>query len=728
MKTGHNQISKTDAERRIKELRREVERHNYLYYMEDNPEISDTEYDELIQELKGLEALYPELVTPDSPTQRVSGSVAEGFKPVEHREPMMSIDNILTEEQAFEFDKRVKKFLGIQDTTSHELTQINTNKVSANSRELVAKDIEYTAEPKFDGVSASLTYEKGLLIRGATRGDGRVGEDVTTNIKTIKTIPLRISEKPSNPQSAIHIPKLVEIRGEVVIPIEAFRKLNKELAEAGDPMGSTVRQAHGSPQVFANPRNAASGALRQLDSSITARRPLDFYAWGVGEVIGYEFRTEWEIITKLREWGFKVEKRIMHCDSIEEAISYHHEIESIRDELPYEADGVVIKVDRKDYQRELGTTAKHPRWSIAYKFKPRQATTTIREITVQVGRMGLLTPVAELDPVKIGGITVSRATLHTEDIIREKDIRIGDTVLVERAGDVIPEVVKPIVERRTGKEKPFNIPVRCPSCKTRVEKEGSYYYCPNLSCPAQLKGRIKHLASRRAFDIEGLGEKIVEQFIKEGLIKDLADIFYLKKEDFVDLERFADKSASNLEEEINKRKKIPFERFIYALSIRHVGERLSQIIAENFPNLEALMEASEESLIEIPAVGPEIAKSIFKFFREAENRKTIEKMISCGVEIQYKTQVKKGDRLKGQTIVFTGAFQSFTREEAKRLVEEGGGRVSSSVTKKTTYVVVGEDPGSKLDTAKSLEISVIDEEEFKRLTGFDEKNNVSQKT
>jgi DNA ligase (NAD+) len=626
-----------------------------------------------MEELRDLESLYPELITPDSPTQRVSGFVAEGFKPVEHRAPMMSIDNISTEEEAIEFDKRVKKFLG------------------------TTEDIEYTAEPKFDGVSASLTYENGQLVQGATRGDGRVGEDVTMNIKTIKTVPLRLRTSDS-------IPRLVEVRGEVIMPIEAFKRLNKELAEAGEP-------------IFANPRNAASGSLRQLDSSITAKRPLDFYAWGVGEVFGYKFSTEWEILEKLREWGFKVEKRSMHCKNINEAISYHHKMESIRDELPYEADGIVIKVDRLDYQRELGTTAKYPRWSVAYKFKPRQATTKIRDIVIQVGRTGLLTPVANLDPVKIGGVTVSRSTLHTEEIIREKDIRVGDTVLVERAGDVIPEIVKPVVEKRTGEEKSFEMPRACPSCGTQVEKEGAYYYCPNLSCPEQLKGRIKHLASRKAFDIKGLGEKIVEQLMREGLIKDLADIFYLKKEDLIDLERFAEKSALNLEEEIEKSKRISFDRFIQALSIRHIGERLAQVLAENFPSFEALQEASEERLMEIPTVGPEVAKSIVNFFKEKKNRKVIEKMLAAGVKIEYKPKIRKGDKLKEKTFVFTGALRSFTRDEAKRLVEELGGRVSSSVTKKTDYVVVGEEPGSKLDVAKSLGIKTIDEEEFKRLIG-----------
>jgi DNA ligase (NAD+) len=669
------QIPSEEAKQRIEELIREIERHNYLYYVESNPEVSDAEYDALMGELKRLESLYPELTTPDSPTQRVSGSVAKGFKPVEHRVPMMSIDNVSTEKGAFEFDKRVKRLLGITG------------------------EIEYIAEPKFDGVSVSLTYENGVFVQCATRGDGRIGEDVTANFRTIKTIPFRLI-------ALNGIPKRIEVRGEVIIPIEDFKKLNKELAEAGEP-------------IFANPRNAASGSLRQLDSSITAKRPLDFYAWGVGEVVGYEFNTQWRIIQTLQEWGFKVERRIMHCRDINEAISYHHEMESIRDKLPYEADGIVIKIDKREYQRELGVTAKHPRWSIAYKFKPRQATTKIRDIVIQVGRMGLLTPVANLDPAKIGGVTVRRATLHTEDIIREKDIRVGDTVVVERAGDVIPEVVKPIVEKRTGEEKPFSMPNVCPSCRTQVGKEGTLYYCPNLSCPAQLKGRMKHLASRKAFDIDGLGEKIVEQLMKEGLIRDLADVFYLKTEDFVDLERFAEKSASNLAEEIEKNKKIPFDRFLYALSIRHIGERLSQVLAENFSNFESLMEAREERLMEIPTVGPEIAKSIVNFFREERNRKVIRKMLEAGVKIEYKPK-KVGAihelPLRGKTFVFTGALESLTREEAKRMVEELGGRVSSSVTKKTDYLVSGEDPGSKLDAAKSLGIKTIGEEEFKKLT------------
>jgi len=672
--TENKQISKAQAEKKIDVLSKELEHHNYLYYIKNNPEISDYDFDTLLNELKELEAIYPELVKPDSPTQRVGGAVAEGFSSVPHRMPMMSIDNISTVEGAYDFDGRIKRLLETKG------------------------DIEYIAEPKFDGVSASLTYENGLLMQGATRGNGQVGEEVTANLKTINTIPLRLNGK--------DIPKLIEIRGEVLYPIEAFKALNRELSEEGEP-------------VFANPRNAASGAIRQLDSTITAKRPLDFYAWGVGEVIGFEINFEWEVVEALRIWGFKVESHIMKCANIDEAISYQKEIESARDSLPYEADGIVIKVNRKNYQRELGSTAKHPRWNIAYKFKPRQATTRINDITVQVGRIGLLTPVAELEPVKISGITIRRASLHTEDIIKNRDIRIGDTVLVQRAGDVIPEVVMPITDKRSGKEIEFMMPERCPSCDTSVEREGSYTYCPNLSCPAQLKGRIKHLASRKAFDIEGLGEKIVEQLMKEGLIKDLADIFYLKKGDFIPLERFAEKSATNLEDEIDKSKKVSFERFINALSIRHVGERVAQILAENFSSIEELMSATEESLINIHTIGEEIAKSVFHFFELDSNRELVAKMLKAGIDIQHRERTEISDKFAGQSFVFTGSLQTLTRGKAQKLVQDHGGRSTSSVTKKTSYVVVGDDPGSKLEKARSLGVEVLTEEEFNKLVESD---------
>ncbi len=668
------QLSKSQAKKKVEQLSKELEHHNYLYYIKNSPEISDYEFDTMLNELKQIEALYPELIKPDSPTQRVGGAVAEGFSSVTHLVPMMSIDNVSDEQGAYDFDSRVKRILETPE------------------------DIEYVAEPKFDGVSASLTYERGLFTRGATRGNGTVGEEITANLKTIGTIPLRLKGN--------SIPELIEIRGEVLYPLEAFKKLNKELAEEGEP-------------VFANPRNAASGAIRQLNSAVTATRPLDFYAWGMGEIVGFEIKFEWEIVEALKLWGFRVEDRIMKCASIDEAISYQKEIESARDNLPYEADGVVLKVNRKDYQRELGSTAKHPRWNIAYKFKPRQATTKINDITVQVGRVGLLTPVAELEPVKISGITIKRASLHTDDIIKERDIRVGDTVLIQRAGDVIPEVVMPITDKRTGDEKEFVMPDRCPSCSTPVEKEGAYYYCPNLSCPAQLKGRITHMASRRAFDIEGLGEKIVEQLLKEGLIKDLADVFYLKKDSLLPLERFAEKSAANLEDEIEKSKKVTFERFINALSIRHVGERVGQILAENFSSIDELMNATNETLLNIYTIGDEIAQSIVHFFEQEANRELVSKMLASGIEIQYGNNNKLSDKFAGQSFVFTGSLEKMTRDEAHELVQNHGGRATSSVTKKTSYVVVGKDPGSKYEKAQSLGIEILTEEEFEKLAKSD---------
>jgi DNA ligase (NAD+) len=668
-----NKISKEQATKRLNELRPEIDRHNYLYYIENNPEISDAEFDKLMEELKSLESLYPEIITPDSPTHRIGGYVAEGFKSVKHIIPMMSIDNVTDDKGAYEFEKRVKK---IVETPS---------------------DIEYVVEPKFDGVSASLRYEDGILSQAATRGDGKVGEDITVNIKTIKSIPLRLKSKNG-------IPGTLEVRGEVVINKESFKKLNKELAEEGEP-------------IFANPRNAASGSLRQLDSGITAKRPLDFHPWGIGEVVGYEFKTEWEIINKIRDWGFRSEERFKLCRNLDEAISYRHEMESMRDNLPYEADGVVIKVNGRRYQRELGTTAKFPRWSIAYKFKPRQATTKILDIIVQVGRMGLITPLAKVEPVKIGGVTIRNASLHTEDIVRQKDLRIGDTVLIERAGDVIPQIVKVIAEKRTGEEKVFYMPKNCPSCHTRLQKDGAYYYCPSLSCQAQLQGRIEHLASRKAFDIRGLGEKIVIQLMREGLIWNLADVFYLKKKDLIGLDRFAEKSASNLIEEIEKSKNITFSRFILGLSIRHVGERMAQILAESLNDLDDLRRSKEERLMQIPTVGPEVANSIVNFFDERKNMETIEKILASGVRIEYTPSVKKGTRLAGLTFVLTGTLENYTRDEARRLIEQEGGSVTSSVSKKISYIIVGKDPGSKLESAESLGIKTIDEDQFKKMIG-----------
>ncbi|NIP39751.1 MAG: NAD-dependent DNA ligase LigA [Candidatus Dadabacteria bacterium] len=660
------------AKKKIEKLREEINHHDRLYYIENQPSISDAEYDELLRELRTLEDAHPKLITPDSPTQRVSGTVAEGFEQVQHIVPMISIDNIQTEEDAYDFDKRIKKLLELDE----EL------------------EIEYVCEPKFDGVSASLTYENGILTMGATRGDGKTGENITQNLKTIKAIPLSINGN-GNP------PEIIEIRGEVIYSIEAFAELNRELAKEGKPL-------------YANARNTASGSLRQLDPAITASRPLDFYGWGIGHSEGTDNETEWDVIEKIKGWGFKIDPRIAKFSDITGAITYHHEIENSRDDLPYDADGIVIKVNDKKFQRELGSTAKYPRWAVAYKFKPRQATTRVNDIIVQVGRMGLITPLAKVEPVVIAGVTISNASLHTEDIVLQKDIRKGDTVLIERAGDVIPQIVKSITEKRTGKEKKFTMPANCPSCKTEIEKEGSYYYCPNLSCPDQIKGRIEHLASRRAFDIRGLGEKIVVQFLEEGIIKDPSDIFSLKKENIIDLERFADKSTENLINEIQKNKKISFDRFLNAISIRHVGQRMSQVIAENFSSLNSLMKADAEQLEQIDSVGPEIAESIVNFFSIESNVDTINKMLGAGVEITY-TQKTKGDKLAGKTFVLTGTLENYTRDQVKELIESEGGKVTSSVTKKTSYVVAGDNPGSKYDKADKLGITIIDEDQFKEL-------------
>ncbi len=664
-------MTKKQAQKKIESLKKQINKHNHKYYVENSPNITDSEFDLLLKELRQLEEKFPELLTSDSPSQRVGGEVAKGFSPFEHKTPMTSIDNVMNEKEALDFDKRIKRFLGTED------------------------EIEYIAQPKFDGVSASLTYINGSLEAGATRGNGTKGENITNNLKTINTIPLKLRKSKITPE-------LIEIRGEVIFPIESFKTLNKKLEKEGEP-------------VFINPRNTASGSLRQLDPSITASRPLMFYAWGIGECAGHNFENEIEIYEAFEKWGFKIEQNIQNCKNIDEAIKYHQKFESIRDTLNYEVDGVVIKVKERELQKKLGHTAKYPRWSIAFKFKARQAVTKINDITIQVGRMGLLTPVAELEPVIISGITVKRASLHTEDIILSRDIRIGDEVIVQRAGDVIPEVVKPIIEKRSGDEKEFQMPEKCPVCSTKVEKDNAYYYCPNLSCLSQLKGRIKHLASRNSFDIEGLGEKIVVQLMNEGLINDLADIFYLKKEDLIDLERFAEKSSDNLIEEIEKSKKVSFDRFLNGLSIKHLGQRMAQVLSENFDDLKSLQNTTYDYLISIKTVGPEIAESVVIFFKKEENKELLDKLLQSGIEIIYPQRSKKPGKLHRRTFVLTGTLESYTRDEAKEIIESLGGKVTSSVSKSTDYVLTGEKAGSKLQKAQKLNITILDEKQFKNL-------------
>jgi len=602
-----SKLTKKQAKAEVSRLREEIIRHDHLYYAESNPEIPDADYDKLMRRLIELEQLY-DLAVPDSPSQRVAGEVAKQFNPFSHVIPMMSIDNAVDEQETREFDKRIKRFLKTEE------------------------EIEYVLQPKFDGVSASLTYVEGKLLHGATRGDGKRGEEVTANVKTIRSVPLVLSGQSPKPN-------LIEIRGEAIFPLslfmqlnEAFKKRNKKLQKGNQPLLKERKKPKLSKIPFKNPRNAASGSLRQLDSSITSIRPLHFYAWGVGGCDGADFRDELEIYEALDNWGFKVEKP-KDCQGIDKAIEYARELERKRDFIDYEIDGAVVKVKSRRLQEILGRTAKYPRWSIAIKFSPKQVTTKVWDITVQVGRTGHLTPVAELEPVKISGIEIKRASLHTEDTLKEKDVRIGDTVVVQRAGDVIPEVVEIISSGEERKES-FSMPQICPSCETLVEKEGSFHLCPNISCPAQIKGRISFFASRNAFDIKGLGEKRVKLLINEGLLRNIADIFTLKRDELIELEGFAEKSTDKLLEEIEKSKNISFDRFLNSLSIKHVGTRTAQILAQEFRTPEVFMETSTEDILRTKGIGQEMVQSIREFFKNTERRNLVETLLS-NIEIYY---------------------------------------------------------------------------------------------
>lgn len=675
-------MEEKQVRREIERLREEINYHNYRYYVLDSPVISDAEFDKLMRRLEELEAQFPRLITPDSPTQRVGARPLEGFGTVTHTIPMLSLNNAFTKEEAREFEDRVKRLLKTTDV------------------------LEYVAEPKLDGLAVELIYVDGRFSAGSTRGDGYVGEDVTQNLKTIRTVPMRLlygSRPMVHSLRSYPIPSRLEVRGEVFMPIKAFERLNEERVKTGEPL-------------FANPRNAAAGSVRQLDSRITAGRPLDIFCYGVGVVEGIRFNTHWETLQALKGWGLKVNPFVKICKGIDGVIEYHKEMEGKRDSLPYELDGIVVKVNSLELQDRLGVLTRSPRWALAYKFKPRQATTRIREITVGVGRTGALTPVAIMEPIEVGGVTIERATLHNQDEIDRKDVRVGDTVVIQRAGDVIPEVVMVIKEKRTGKEKPYRIPDKCPLCGSRVERVGAIHYCTGgLSCPAQLKETIRHFASKRAMDIEGLGDKHVDQFVDDGLIKDVADLYYLKKDDLLRLERWADKSAQNLIDAIERSKRPTLPRLIYAFGIRQVGEHMARVLADEFGSMEALMEADYERLLQVHEIGPETAQSIANFFKETHNRKVIEKLKRAGVTFPRIKRVE--GRLSGKTFVFTGALKSFTRDEARRLVEAEGGKTSSSISKKVDYVVVGEEPGSKYDEARGLGLKIITEEGFKRLIG-----------
>jgi len=664
----------TEAVRKkVEKLREEIEYHNYRYYILDQPEISDGQYDRLMRELEMLEEQFSELRTPNSPTQRVGAPPLEEFEIVRHSIPMLSLANAFDETEAKEFDKRVKKFLG------------------------TSSGIDYVTEPKLDGLAVELVYEKGQFVVGSTRGDGINGENITQNLRTIKTIPLQLIRK------EIPVPERLEVRGEVIIQLKRFRDLNRKREEMGESL-------------FANPRNAAAGSVRQLDSKITAGRPLEIYCYGIGEVQGRTFKTHWEILQTLSKWGLRINPHIQRCNHIEEVIAYYHEVKEKREKLPYEIDGIVIKVNRLDLQARLGEISRSPRWALAFKFQPKQEITKIKDIIVQVGRTGALTPVAVMEPVRVGGVEVSRATLHNQDEIDKKDVRIGDSVVIQRAGDVIPEVVQVIESKRTGKEKKFRIPSKCPVCGAEVIKEEAIHRCIGLDCPAQLKGRIKHFASKRAMDIEGLGVKLIDQLVDKGLIKDVADIYGLEKKQLVELERMADKSAQNIVEAIEASKTKPLSKFIYALGIRQVGESTAEDLARRFPRLNDFFNLSEEDLREIEGIGPEVSASVVQFFRDRKNKESIERLKKAGVTV-IEPRPKGKAKLAGKTFVFTGALKTYGRDEARNIVESLGGTTASSVSKKVDFVVVGEDPGSKSEKAKALGIKSLTEEEFKKMIG-----------
>jgi DNA ligase (NAD+) len=658
-------------------LREELRHHEYLYYVVDEPKISDAAFDKLMNRLKEMEAAHPDLIMPDSPTVRVGGTPREGFQTVRHARAMLSLDNAFSYDALRDWDRRVRQGSG-------------------------REDIEYIAEHKFDGLSISLQYEHGVLVRGVTRGDGTTGEDVTPNAKTIRSIPLSVDP------AVVKKSKLggaFEVRGEILMTRKAFEAMNRQQEQTGG-------------KIFVNPRNAAAGAVRVLDPSITASRKLDFFAYYLFVDGRVPYPKHSDSLETLKQLRFRASSDWKLCSGIEKVIEYCTDWEEKREKLPYEIDGVVIKVNSTGLQNELGFTSKAPRWAIAYKYPARQETTVVNDIIVQVGRTGTLTPVAVLQPVQVGGVTVSRSTLHNMDEIGRLGLHIGDTVLVERAGEVIPHVLKVVKE---GKDrKPFRMPKNCPVCGGTIHRaEGEVAYrCVNAACPAKLKESLQHYAGRHAMNIDGLGEKIVDQLVEQKLVKDVADLYALKVEKVAELERMAEKSAQNLAEEIQASKKNPLSRLIFALGMRFVGERTGQLLAEHFSTLEDLEEAKQEKLEQVPEVGPKVAESIVEFFSEAANRKLVKKLRDAGVRPTAEKREVKSQKLEGKSFVFTGGLANRSREEAGELVLQHGGKVSGSVSKKTDYVVVGTDPGSKYDKAKELGVTVLTEDEFEKLVGI----------
>jgi DNA ligase (NAD+) len=668
-------MERQEAERQIEQLRQQLQYHNYRYHVLDDPQITDAEYDQLMRRLQDLEAAFPELITPDSPTQRVGAAPLEAFGTVLHSLPMLSLDNAFSAAEVRDFDARIRRQLGQSDP------------------------IEYVAEPKIDGLAVELVYVDGLFVQGSTRGDGVRGEDITQNLRTIKTIPLRLMTVAHDPR-----PQRLEVRGEVYMTKLDFQRLNARREEEGEP-------------TFANPRNASAGSLRQLDPRITAGRPLAMFCHGVGRLEGVMFRTHWDMLQSLARWGFRINPHSATCQGIEAALAYYEQLREQRETLPYEIDGVVLKVNMLALQEALGTRSRSPRWALAYKFEPKQAVTRVKKISVQVGRTGALTPVALLEPVQVAGVEVSRASLHNPDEVARKDVRTGDWVMVQRAGDVIPEIIEVLKERRTGEEQLFAMPTCCPICGSAVVRleDEVVPRCVGLSCPAKLKESIVHFASKRAMDIDGLGDKTVDQLVERGLVKDIGDLYFVAKEDVLKLDRLADKSASNLMAAIERSKQTTFPRFLYALGIRHVGEHVADVLAREYADWQALQRAGYEELQGIHEIGPRIARSIAAFFQDAGNQGVLEKLHRGGVHPAPLQRSAVDQSLRGKTLVFTGELQAYTRAEAKRLVEVRGGRVTASVSRSTSYVVAGAEAGSKLDQARKLGVSVLTEDEFQTL-------------
>jgi DNA ligase (NAD+) len=661
-----------DAKKRIEQLRNEIRRHDYLYYALNQPQISDRQYDKLFAELKALEQANPELVTPDSPTQRVSGRPLEGFAAVRHTIPMLSMDNTYSADELRAFDERIRKQLG-------------------------GEDYDYVVELKFDGLAVSLRYENGRLVTAATRGDGEVGDDVTANVRTIKAVPLALLDGGG-------IPGILEVRGEVYMPTKSFIELNKQRSQTGEP-------------VFANPRNAAAGSLKLLDARITAARNLSFFAYAAGEVSEPLAQTHYETLQNFKQFGLPVNPHNAKAGDIEQVIDICFSWSEKRLTLDYKTDGMVIKINRFDQRDALGATGRAPRWCISYKFAAERAQTTIESIDVQVGKSGILTPVANLTPVLLAGTTVKRASLHNFDELARLDARCGDTVLIEKAGEIIPQVVEVEKELRPAGAVPFKVPAKCPNCGSAVakDKEGVYIRCVNPDCLGQLKERLRYFAGRDQMDIENLGPALIEQLVESGLVKNFADLYKLQKSDLMTLERMGEKSADNVIAAIEKSKARPLWRLVAALGIRHIGGQSADILAEHFGSLDALMAADVEALQTVEQIGPKIAESVYEYFRNPANRAVIEGLLTAGVRPEQPKKVRRAGQLAGKTIVVTGTLEKFTRPQIEQAIKQAGGKPASSVSKKTDFVLAGKEPGSKLDRARQLGVKVIDEKQFQEI-------------